>query len=75
MEFDSFAGEDGIIIIYDMDRIKVHVTLPVSFDMVDVALKRVHLQTILSSLCSLVLGFISRVVNKATFDVSLCHAF
>ena len=50
-------------------------SLPVSFGMVDVPLKRVQLQTILSSLCSLVLGFISRAVNKAAFDVYLCHAF
>jgi hypothetical protein len=42
--------------------------------MVDVALKKVHLQTMLSFLCSLVLGFISRAVNKAAFGVPLSHA-
>ena len=35
----------------------------------------VHEQTLLFSLCSLilVLGVISKAVNKAAFDVSLCH--
>jgi hypothetical protein len=36
---------------------------------------KVHEQTLLSSLCSLilVLGVISRAVNKVVFDVSLCR--
>jgi hypothetical protein len=59
-----------------MDRRKVHV-IPAS---VDHSYGRhspitVHEQTLLSSLYSLVLvlGVISGVVNKAPFDVSLCH--
>jgi hypothetical protein len=70
-----FAGEDGTIIAYDMDCIRVHVIPACVFQYVRRSIKRVHLQTIISSLCSLVLGFISRAVNKARFDVSLCYAF
>ena len=70
-----FAREDGTIIVYNMVRKKVMSSLSVSFGMVDIPLKKVHLQTILSSLCSLVLGFISRAVNKVAFDVSFCHTF
>ena len=70
-----FAGEDGTIIAYDMDCIKVHVIPARVFQYGRRSVKRVYLQTILSFLCSLVLGFISRAVNKVVFDVSLCHAF
>jgi hypothetical protein len=44
-----------------MDRKRVRVIPAMSFGMVDIALKKIHLQTILSSLCSPVLGFISLV--------------
>ena len=70
-----FAGENGTIIAYDMDHIRVHVIPARVFQYGRHSVKRVYLQTILSSLCSFVLGFISRAVNKDAFDVSLCHAF
>ena len=71
-----FASEDGTIIAYNMDRKKVHVILVRVFRYGRCTVKkRVHLQTILSSLYSFVLRFISRAVNKTAFDVSLCHAF
>jgi hypothetical protein len=51
-------------------------SLPVSIvAMVDINPGTVHEQTLLSFLCFLILflGVISGVVNKAPFDVSLCH--
>jgi hypothetical protein len=46
---------------------------PLSFGIIDVGHERGHEQTILYSLCSLVLRLISRGINKAAFDVSLSH--
>ena len=70
-----FAREDGTIIHMAWTVEEFMSSLPVSFGMLDVALKKRSIVDILSSLCSLVLGIISRAVNKAAFDVSLCHAF
>jgi hypothetical protein len=68
------VGEEGDIIAYNMNNRKVHpYTLHWVWYMLHPA--RNHRQTLLSSLRSLVLdvGVISKVVNKAAFDVSLCH--
>ena len=70
------VGVERAIIAYNMDSRKVHVipTHYIPYGRHDIPPEN-HRQTLLSSLCSLVLGVgvISKVVNKAAFDVSLCH--
>ena len=69
-----FVGAKRRIIAQDMDRRKVNVILA-SVDRSYGSPVTVHEHTLLSSLCSLVLvlGVISKAVNKAAFDVCLCH--
>jgi len=72
-----FVGAERTIIAYDMDQRKVHV-IPTSVDHSydrHKVLSWFMSRPLLSSLCSLVLvlGVISKAVNKAAFDVCLCH--
>ena len=71
-----FARQDGSIVAYNLDRKKVHV-IPVRVFWYGrrTTKKEFIYRPYYLPLCSLVLGFISRAVNKDVFDVSLCHAF
>jgi transposase-like protein len=70
-----FVGEDGEIIAYDRAVEDIVSSLRVSFGMVDVPLKKSSSADHTISLCSLILRFISKAINKVAYDVSLCHAF